>query len=118
MTQILEIAGWIVAIGTASSILYKLYKMIKGIEDKLDKVDTLANNVASIDGCFNAQNEALKCLLRTNITSTYYKHVDDKVMREYEFEAMLQEAETYFALGGNSYIKKLYDDMCSWEVVS
>lgn len=105
MTQILEWAGWIVALGTAITFLYKLYKLFKG------KVDAL-------ECTFNAQTEALKCLLRNSITSTYYKHIEDKTIREYEFEAMLQEAETYFALGGNSYVKKLHDDMCGWKVIS
>lgn len=57
------------------------------------------------------------CLLRTEITRTYYRHAEDKKLRQYEFENIAQCFEAYRAMGGNSFVEHIYKEMQEWEVV-
>lgn len=59
-----------------------------------------------------------KCLLRHNMLHTYYKHHDDKTIRQYEFEDFDYQYKAYKALKGNSFIDKIYEEVKSWEVIS
>ena len=50
------------------------------------------------------QNEALKCLLRNNITSKYYVYTQLGYVPIYEKENVTYAYEQYKNMGGNSYI--------------
>ena len=50
------------------------------------------------------QEEALKCLLRSNITSKYYVYNELKEIPLYEKENIDYMFEIYKKLGGNSYV--------------
>jgi len=62
--------------------------------------------------------EGQKCLLRSQITATYYRHVDDSepTLREYERKNLDDLCAAYTALGGNSFVKDLYETMRSWRI--
>ena len=129
MTQsILGIAGIVGAITAVLTFVIKTYGFVKRIDTKFSKIDDIETNVKALDSKLEnsishinersqLQDEALRAMLRNNITSMYYKHVDIKTLREYEFEEMIQEAEVYFKLGGNSYVRELYEKMCEWDVI-
>ena len=53
------------------------------------------------------QEEALKCLLRSNITSKYFIYTELGCIPEYEKENVNYLAECYFSMGGNSYVKTI-----------
>lgn len=57
------------------------------------------------------QEEALKCLLRSNITSKYYVYTELGYIPEYEKENVNYLAECYFSLGGNSYVKTIIKEI-------
>lgn len=57
------------------------------------------------------------CLLRTDITRTYYRNLADKKLRQYEFENVAQCYEAYKAMGGNSFVEHIYKEMQEWEVI-
>lgn len=130
MTQtVLGIAGIVGAITAILTFCYKIYKFVRSLDARFNKIDDIEKNMKALETKFDdrinyidersqLQDEALKAMLRNNITSTYYKHVEDKTLREYEFEEMIQASETYFKLGGNSYIRELHDKMCEWDVIS
>lgn len=59
-----------------------------------------------------------RCSLRSDMLRTYYKHRDDKRIRQYEFENFITSYEAYKALGGNSFIDKIHDEINEWEVIS
>lgn len=61
--------------------------------------------------------EGQRCLLRSEIVRTYYRHHDDRRLREYEFKNMDQCYKAYDALNGNSFVKKIHDEMKEWDIV-
>ena len=58
-----------------------------------------------------SQEEALKCLLRSNITSKYYVYTELGCIPEYEKENINYLAECYFSMGGNPYIKTIIKEI-------
>ena len=60
--------------------------------------------------------EGQRCLLRADMLSTYYRHSDENSLRQYEYENFIMEYKAYKALGGNSFVDKIYEDVKSWEV--
>ena len=81
MKTILTIVGFVV-----TGLLGYFVAKIKGYKEK----DT-------------RQEEALKCLLRSNITSKYYVYSELKEIPYYEKENIDKMFEQYEMMGGNSY---------------
>ena len=63
-----------------------------------------------------AIREGQRCLLRSELVRIYYRHRDDKQLREYEFRNMEQCYKAYKALNGNSFIDHIYAEMLEWEI--
>ena len=63
-----------------------------------------------------ALREGQRCLLRAEIVRIYYRHKDDRTLREYEFKNMDQCFQAYKALKGNSFVEKIHDEMKDWDV--
>lgn len=61
--------------------------------------------------------EGQRCLLRSEIVRIYYRHKDDKKLREYEFRNLEQCYRAYKALGGNSFIDHIYAEMQEWDII-
>ena len=61
--------------------------------------------------------EGQRCLLRSEIVRIYYRHHDDRKLREYEFKNMEQCYRAYRALGGNSFVERIYEEMREWDIV-
>lgn len=59
-----------------------------------------------------------KCLLRSDMLRTYYKHRDEGEIRQYEYENFLTTYKAYKALGGNSFIEHIYEEVTEWKVKS
>lgn len=62
------------------------------------------------------KRETDKCLLRDRITEIYYTHIDNKSMREYEFENLSHLYTQYKKLKGNSFVDKIWNEMQSWGI--
>lgn len=58
-----------------------------------------------------------KCQLRSEMLRIYYRHREDKKIRQYEYENFVYLYEAYKALKGNSFIDKIYEEVQSWEIV-
>lgn len=65
---------------------------------------------------FDKLKDALRCGLRHDMLHTYYRHRDDKTIRQYELEDFLYLYKGYKALGGNSFIDKIKSEIDEWEV--
>ena len=65
-----------------------------------------------------AEREALKCLLRADMLSTYYKCKDSERIRQYDRENFAFEYKSYKALKGNSFIDDIYETIKHWEVIT
>ena len=61
--------------------------------------------------------EGQKCLLRSEIVRTYYRHLNHKELRQYEYENLCLCYNAYTQLGGNSFITHIYEEMQEWTVV-
>ncbi len=59
-----------------------------------------------------------KCQLRSEMLRIYYHNRESGKIRQYEFENFVMLYEAYKALGGNSFIDKIYEDVQAWEVVT
>ena len=64
-----------------------------------------------------AIREGQRCLLRAEIVRLYYRHREEKKLREYEFKLLEQCYKAYRALGGNSFIDHIYAEMQEWEII-
>lgn len=67
---------------------------------------------------FAAVVEGIRCQLRSDMLRIYYNHRDEKRIRQYEAENFEHNYKAYVALGGNSFIGKVYNEVSSWEVIS
>lgn len=61
--------------------------------------------------------EAQKCQLRSDMLRIYYRHKDEGKIRQYEKENFLYEYAAYKALGGNSFIDDITQEVRKWEVL-
>lgn len=61
--------------------------------------------------------EGQRCLLRSEIVRIYYRNKDKKTLHEYEFRNLVQCYKAYKALGGNSFVDHLYEEMQDWEII-
>ena len=61
--------------------------------------------------------EGQRCLLRSEIVRIYYRHKDDKQLREYEYRNLEQCYKAYKALDGNSFVDHIYAEMQEWNII-
>ena len=65
-----------------------------------------------------AERDAIKCLLRAEMLSTYYKNKDEGKIRQYDRENFALSYKAYKALRGNSFIDDINETVKKWEVIS
>lgn len=92
--SVLEIAGWISGIAAALVVIWQVLRW------------------------GNALVEGQRCILRSEMTRTYYRHRDEKKMRQFEYENFKDCYAAYKALNGNSFITKINNEIDEWEVTS
>lgn len=84
-------------------------------------ITAVAAAAAVFEGVFHwgrRITEGAKCQLRSEMLRTYYHHRESQIIRQYEYENFVYCYEAYTALGGNSFIGKIYAEVKTWEVVS
>lgn len=60
--------------------------------------------------------EGNKCQLRSEMLKIYYRHEQDKTLRQYELENFITLYNAYVALGGNGFMKKIHNEVMDWRV--
>ena len=96
--QIASYAGSVSAIFAALAILIKpLREWVFGIGDI---------------------REGIRCSLRGDMLRIYYRHKDEKTIRQYELEYFILCYKAYKRLKGNSLIDKIYKEVMEWEVMT
>lgn len=65
-----------------------------------------------------AIQDGQKCLLRSDMLRTYYHNNPTDTIRQYELENFELEYAAYKALGGNSFIDRIHDEVKKWDVQS
>lgn len=71
----------------------------------------LLNTVKNYKKRDKNQEEALKCLLRSTITSKYFVYTELGCIPDYEKENINYMNEQYKAMGGNSYVKQIVSEI-------
>lgn len=71
----------------------------------------LAKTVSSYKNRDNTQEEALKCLLRSAITSKYYVYNEIGKIPQYEKENVNYMFEQYKKMNGNSYVEQIVNEI-------
>lgn len=61
--------------------------------------------------------EGLRCLLRAEIVRMYYRHKDEKHLREFEFKNLDFCYKAYKALKGNSFVDHIFAEMQEWDII-
>lgn len=77
-------------------------------------VGVLVGCVVSIGKVMNGT----KCLLRSEMLRTYYRHRDTGEIRQYEYENFVYLYEAYKKLKGNSFIDKIYAEVKKWIIIT
>lgn len=88
------ICGLITGVAAAAVIVWRVLKWAKRITD------------------------GAKCQLRSDMLNTYHRHHEAETIRQYEYENFVLCYEAYKALGGNSFIDHIYEEVKKWEVLS
>lgn len=86
-------------------------------------IGTLAGVLSAVVNIFRKLKEIIDgqlCELRSDITAIYYRHVDEEepTLREYERQNLDALYHGYTALGGNHFIKDIYEKMRGWKVTT
>ena len=64
------------------------------------------------------QREGVKCLLRGQMLETYYHNKDNGTIRQYEYENFLACNNAYKAMGGNSFIDHIKEEVDKWKIIT
>lgn len=94
MDIVLAISGIVVEVAAAIVIVWKVFTWINKLTD------------------------GERCQLRQTMLSTYYRHLETKEIRQYEYENFEMCYLAYKALNGNSFIDKIHEEVKKWKVVS
>lgn len=94
MQEILYAAGIITGVSGAAAVLWAMLRWAKRITD------------------------GARCQLRSDMLRTYYRHRETETIRQYEYENFILSYEAYRALGGNSFMEKIYHEVRKWEVIT
>ena len=92
MSELLGLAGAVTGVAAAVTVLWGLLRWARKITD------------------------GAKCQLRSDMLRIYYHHREEKTIRQYELENFLLSYQAYRALGGNSFIERVCQEVKEWSV--
>lgn len=95
-------------------IMESFMKVLPFITELLALVVALIPVFAQISKIARGQ----RCQLRNDMLQIYYHNKDKGKIRQYEFENFVLLYDAYKALGGNSFIDKISDEVRKWEVIT
>lgn len=64
----------------------------------------------------NIQNVALRTLLKSQLTNTYFLYSKTKKIPDYAYQGFLDNLNVYDRLGGNSYVHTIAKKMEAWDI--
>ncbi len=80
------------------------------------EIITLIGVVIPVAASISKIAQGTKCQLRSEMLRIYYKNLDKKEIRQYEFENFVKLYEAYKALRGNLFIDRIYKEVLEWKV--
>ena len=97
---------------------FALVSVCSGLGSVLSLLLLLAKPVRERLFGLSAIREGQRCMLRADMLAAYYKHREEKTIRQYEYENFLYEYKAYKALRGNSFIERIAREVAEWEIVT
>lgn len=94
MDEVIRICSLILGISSVFALFASVFKSIREIKN------------------------GMKCMLRKQMLDTYYKCKDSGEIRQYRYEAFMLSYQAYKALGGNSFIDHIKEEVNEFSVVS
>ena len=91
---------------------------ISTIATFITEIGVLLGVVVWVVSKFKFIAEGVKCLLRSEMLQTYYRHKETGKIRQYELENFVFLYKAYKALKGNSFIDKIYEEVMTFEVLT
>lgn len=88
------LAGGIAAISAAAGVVWKIFASMATIR------------------------EGVKSLLRKQMLETYYKCLPTREIRQYRYETFMLSYQAYKALGGNSFIDRIKEEIDEFSIVA
>ncbi len=82
----------------------------------IGEIGVLISVVVPVIVCIRKIANGTKCQLRSEMLKIYYRHKEEQVIRQYEYENFIMLYEAYKALKGNSFIDKIYEEVTAWKV--
>lgn len=103
----------LIAQGAASLVTVALF-LIKpfrhwflGVKDKKNKQESQEAT----------EHESVKCLLRSEIVRIYYANRSRHALHSFEYENVSMLYTAYKAMGGNSFVDRIWDEIQEWEII-
>lgn len=84
----------------------------------IGEIGVLLGTIIPVIVAIRKIRDGMKCQLRSEMLQIYYHNRERKVIRQYEYENFLALYAAYKALGGNSFIDKIAEEVREWEVIS
>ena len=84
----------------------------------ITEIGVLIGVVVGIVVFFKKIAEGVKCLLRSKMLETYYRHQETKTLRQYEKENFVLLYAAYKALKGNSFIDDIEKEVKTWKIIT
>ena len=84
----------------------------------IGEIGVLVGVIVPLIASIRKMKNGMKCQLRSDMLTIYYHDKETRKIRQYELENFVALYEAYKALGGNSFIDKIYDEVMGWEVIS
>ena len=84
----------------------------------IGEIGVLLGVIIPVIVCIRRIANGTKCQLRSEMLRIYHNHRETGIIRQYEYENFVLLYEAYKALGGNSFIDKIYKEVQSFEIVT
>ena len=111
-----KIAGWIRQVSQAEEYREAIKQNQLAIDEIRACMQQMMATEESKQALFLKFQKSQLSILRDDITRMYFKYLEDKQVPFYARKDMVQLYETYTDMGGNSYVKTIYDEFMEWPV--
>ena len=111
-----KISGWIRQVSQAEEYWDAIERNQMAIDEIRAGMQQMMATEESKQVLFAKFQESQLSILRDDITRLYFKYLEDKQVPFYARKDMVQLYETYTDMGGNSYVKTIYDEFMEWPV--
>ncbi len=91
---------------------------LKEIAVLITELFALAGIVTPMIVSIKRISNGTKCQLRNEMLRIYYHNHQSGEIRQYEYENFVFLYEAYKALGGNSFIDKIYAEVKTFEIIT